>query len=235
MKVTLLIMTLNEVEGMKQIMPKIDRSWYDQLIVVDGQSTDGTIQWARENGYFVHVQRQKGLRHGYFEVLPLVEGDVIITFSPDGNSIPESIPAMIAKMREGYDMVIASRYLDGAKSADDDLITGFGNWFFTKTVNVLHGGHYSDAMVMLRAFRKDMIYELGLDKEEVYSFPEKVFFTRISWEPLMSARAARRGKKIGEVGFDEPPRIGGERKLQIIRWGLAYLYQIVREAFTLSH
>ena len=139
---------------------------------------------------------------------------------------------MVAKMREGYDMVIASRYLDGAKSADDDLITKFGNWFFTKTVNVLHGGHYTDVMVMLRAFRKDMIYELGLDREEAYSLPEKLFFTRISWEPLMSARAARRGKKIGEVGFDEPPRIGGERKLQIIRWGLAYLYQIVREAFT---
>ena len=231
MKVTLLIMTLNEIDGMKAIMPKIQPSWYDQLIVLDGQSTDGTIEWARKNGYFVHVQRRKGLRQGYLEALPMIEGDVIISFSPDGNSIPEAIPALAAKMREGYDLVIASRYYEGAKSTDDDIVTGFGNWFFTTLVNVLFGGRYTDVLVMLRAFRKDLIYDLGLDKEEVYTVPEKLFFTQISWEPLMAVRAVRRGKKVGEIGFDEPPRIGGERKLQIVRWGAAYIYQFARELF----
>lgn len=229
MKVTLLVMTMNEIDGMKAIMPKIDPSWYDQLIVLDGGSTDGTVEWAREQGYFAYVQRQTGLRQGYLEVLPLVEGEIIITFSPDGNSLPEAIPALAAKMREGYDLVIASRYADGAKSADDDIVTRFGNWFFTGLVNVLFGGRYTDIMVMLRAFRKDMIYRLGLEKEELYAGPERLFFTRISWEPIMAARAARRGLRVGEIGFDEPKRIAGVRKLQIIRWGLAYIYQFARE------
>lgn len=48
-------------------------------------------------------------------------------------------------MKEDYDMVIVSRYLDGAKSEDDDVITAFGNWLFTKTVNFLRGGHYTFA------------------------------------------------------------------------------------------
>jgi glycosyltransferase involved in cell wall biosynthesis len=114
-------MTLNEVVGMKAIMPSVDRSWVDQIIVVDGGSSDGTIEWAKQNGYEVYVQKKKGFRHAYNEVWPLITGDVVITFSPDGNSIAALIPDLITKMKEGYDMVIASRYLGDAKSEDDDI------------------------------------------------------------------------------------------------------------------
>jgi len=72
MKTTLLVMTLNEVNGMKAIMPKVDRAWLDQIIVVDGGSTDGTIEWAKENGYEVYVQKQRGFRHAYTEVAPRI-------------------------------------------------------------------------------------------------------------------------------------------------------------------
>ena len=132
-------------------------------------------------------------------------------------------------MRQGNDMVIASRYLEDAKSDDDDLITGFGNWLFTKTVNVLHGGRYTDVMVIYRAYRKNLIYELGLDREDAYALPEKLFGTKISWEPLLSVRAAKQRMRIAEIPGDEPPRIGGERKLQILRWGAAYYFQFIRE------
>jgi glycosyltransferase involved in cell wall biosynthesis len=165
MKSTLLVMTLNEVHGMKAIMPKIDRSWIDQIIVVDGGSTDGTTEWAKAHNYQVYVQKQRGFRHAYNEVWPHIIDDIVITFSPDGNSLPELIPLLIAKMNEGYDMVIASRYLGPAKSEDDDMATSFGNWLFTRTVNVLHGGNYTDVMVIFRAYRKDVPYELGLDRE----------------------------------------------------------------------
>ncbi len=231
MKITLLIMTWNEIDGMRVIMPQIKKEWYDQLIVVDGGSTDGTIEYAKECGYEVYVQKQKGFRHAYTEVMPYVKGDVIVTFSPDGNSIAELIPELNKKMREGYDMVIVSRYLGKAKSKDDDLVTGFGNRLFTGTVNLLHGGHYTDAMVIFRAYRKQIVYDLDLDKEESYSFPEKLFNTKISWEPLLSVRAAKRKLKVSEIPGDEPPRIGGERKLQVLKWGAAYYYQFISEVF----
>ena len=59
--------------------------------------------------------------------------------------------------------------------------------------------------------------------------PETLFFTRVSWEPLLSIRAARRGLKIAEIPGDEPPRIGGERKLQVWKWGAAYYFQFWRD------
>jgi glycosyltransferase involved in cell wall biosynthesis len=231
MKTTLLVMTLNEIEGMKQIMPCINKDWVEQIIIVDGGSTDGTIEWAQKQGYLVYVQKQIGFRHAYTEVLPYLEGDVVLTFSPDGNSIPELIPDLIAKMREGYDMVIVSRYLDEAKSDDDDMITAFGNWLFTKTINVLHSGHYTDAMVIFRAYKKQLIYDLELNQEKGFRTAERLFNTKISWEPLLSVRAAKRKLKIGEIPGDEPPRIGGERKLKLIKWGAAYYFQFFREVF----
>ena len=231
MKVTLLIPTLNEIKGMKAIMPKIKSEWYDQLLIVDGQSKDGTIEYARQMGWPLVIQKKKGLRNAYMEALPYITGDVILYFSPDGNSIAELIPAAIDKMKEGYDMVIVSRYAKGAKSEDDDPITGFGNWLFTFLINLFHGGHYTDAMVMFRAHKKNLIYDLDLDKDSSYEKEERLFKTHISWEPLLSIRAAKRKLKVTDIPGDEPARIGGERKLQVLRWGAAYLFEILREIF----
>lgn len=231
MKTTLVVMTLNEIEGMKRIMPTIPKDWCDQILVIDGGSTDGTIEWARENGYEIHVQERKGIRHGYFEALHKIRGDVLLTFSPDGNCPVEGIPLILEKMKEGYDMVIASRYLPPAKSDDDDWVTAFGNWLFITTARVLYGGKLTDVMGIFRAYRKSLITEFALDKEETYQLPEKLFTTTISWEPLLSVRALRAKKRLGEVPVDEPARIAGERKLQIWRWGAAYYFQFLTDRF----
>ncbi len=231
MTVTLLIPTLNEIDGMKTIMPKVKKEWCDQILIVDGQSTDGTADYARKQGYDVVVQKKPGIRNAYMEALPHVKSDVILTFSPDGNSIPELIPVCINKLKEGFDMVIVSRYAEGAKSYDDDLITGFGNWLFTTTINLLHGGHYTDAMVIYRAYNKKLISQLDLDKDESYTTEEKLFGTKVSWEPLLSIRCAKRKLKVVDIPGDEPAREGGERKLQVLRWGAAYMFEVFREVF----
>ena len=231
MKITLLIPTLNEAVGMRSVMPKVKKEWVDQILVVDGKSKDDTVKIAKEMGYDVVIQQTPGIRGAYMDALPHIKGDVILTFSPDGNSIPELIPACIAKMREGYDMVIVSRYAQGAKSYDDDAVTSFGNWLFTGTVNNLHGGKYTDAMVIYRAYKKQLIYDLDLDKDSSYDFEEKLFRTKISWEPLLSVRAAKRKLKVTEIPGDEPAREGGERKLQVLKWGAAYMFEFWRELF----
>ncbi|MBI1900167.1 MAG: glycosyltransferase [Planctomycetia bacterium] len=231
MKVTLLALTLNEIDGVRAIMPRIPRECFHQILILDGGSTDGTVEWARDAGYSVYVQKRRGIRFAYLEALPMIEGDAIVTISPDGNCDPAVLPRLVDKLREGYDLIIGSRYMKGVRSEDDDLVTAFGNWLFTRTVNLLYGAAYSDVMVIYRAFTKSLIYELGLDKDTSYTLPEKLFRTVISWEPLMSVRAAKYRKRIGEVPAGEPKRIGGERKLQVFRWGAAYYFQIWKERF----
>lgn len=230
MTVTLLVLALNEVEGMRAVMPRVKGEWCEQILVADGGSTDGTREYAEERGYEVVVQKKVGIRNAYVEALPHVRGDIVVTFSPDGNSIPELIPSLVSKVRDGYNMVIASRYAEGASSEDDDPLTAFGNWMFTALINLLHGGRYTDSMVIFRAYRRELFETLDLLEPGGYA-PEKLFFTNVSIEPLLSIRCAKRRLKVAEVPGDEPKRIGGKRKLKPFRWGGTILLQIFRELY----
>lgn len=227
-------MTLNEVDGIRVTLPRIRREWVDQILVVDGGSTDGTIEWAKQNGYEVYVQKRPGFRSAYLEVWPLIQGDVVMYFTPDGNSVPEAIPALLDKMEEGFDLVIASRYLKGAHSDDDDAVTRFGNWLYRSLANGLlrprGGRRMTDPMVMLRVHRKDLPTRLGLDRPEPFELLERLFRTRVDWIPLMSWRALKRGVRWAEIPADEPARIGGVRKLRIFQWGSVYLLQMFKVA-----
>ncbi|MDA2935060.1 glycosyltransferase family 2 protein, partial [Acidobacteria bacterium AH-259-D05] len=213
-------------EGMKQIMSQIEESWCDQILVVDGGSTDGTVEYAKEHGYNVILQQRPGLMNAYREAFPHIQGDIVIPFSPDGNSPVEVIPQLIEKMKEGYDMVIASRYLPGATSDDDTRITALGNWVFTKLINLLFGGRYTDAMIMYRAFRKSLYQELGLLEDR---YLEEKFSETICSIPLISMRAAKKKIRITEIPGDEPARIGGAGKCRHFVWGSIYLLQMVQE------
>ncbi|HEY7317572.1 MAG TPA: glycosyltransferase family 2 protein [Candidatus Binatia bacterium] len=226
---TIFIPTLNEAKGLEQLLPRILKQGCGQVLISDGNSIDGTQEIARKHGVDLFVQKRAGLRYAYTEAWPLICGQWVVTLSPDGNCIPEDIPRLLEEMGKGYDMVVASRYYGDARSEDDDIVTGFGNWFFTRTVNFLFKANYTDAMGIFRAYRTQLFYELGLDSDEGYALPEKIFFTRLGVEPLLSARAAAYHKKIGEIGSNEPKRIGGQRKLQTIRWGAAYYTQFFLE------
>lgn len=231
LKTTLLIPVLNEINGMKEIMPQIDPNWVDQILILDGGSADGSIGYAQSSGWEIYIQQRKGLRRAYIDVFDKIKGDIVVTFSPDGNSLPELIPQLISKIKEGYDLVIASRYLAHARSLDDDAITKIGNWAFTFMISTFFGYPYTDAMVILRAWRKDVIKELEINKE--IKFPPKwedIIGVWVSWEPMISMRFARRRKRIIEIPADEPKRIQDVRKMKPFKTGLAVLIQLVQEA-----
>jgi len=202
-RVTLLLPTLNEADGMRHVIPRIRKEWVDQILVVDGGSCDETVALAKEAGYDVMRQKTKGLAAAYADAMPSITGDIVVLFTPDGNSVPERIPPLVAKMREGgFDMVIVSRYREGAKSEDDDPITAFGNWMFTRTINLFFGGRYTDVLVGFRAWKKEL-YDLSIR-----------WVGRDDFEPRSTIRCAKMKLKVGEIPGDEPKRVGGVRKMR---------------------
>ncbi len=220
MAVTLLLLTLNEIDGMKLIMPRVKPEWVEEILVMDGGSTDGTVEYAKTQGYRVMKQKMEGVTAAYWEGVEAAQGDVVIAFSPDGNSVPERIPELIDKMRLGFDMVIVSRYLEGAKSEDDDPVTAFGNRLFTGMINIFFGGHYTDTLVIFRAWRKTLLPML------------KKNLSRAGLETQLSILCAKRKLKVAEIPGDEPKRIGGIRKMSPILNGSAVLVMIIQELFS---
>ena len=229
MKVTLLVFTLNEITGMREIMPRVQKEWYDELLIVDGGSSDGTIEYCKKNGFPIFIQSGRGLPNAYDEAFLKTTKDIIVLVTPDGNSLPELIPQLVEKIHSGYDLVIASRYLNQAKSYDDDMFTAFGNKMFTTVINILFGAHYTDVLVGYRALRRDAVLKMNLLGQHKQGWLKKRFVLMNTWEPSSSIRAAKLKLKIDEIAGDEPKRIGGERKLSIIRNGCGVLLQILHE------
>ena len=217
--VTLLLPTLNEIEAVSVVVPQIRKEWAEEFICIDGGSTDGTVEFMKQHGFKVHSQSGRGFGQGMLEGMHLASGDIVVEFMPDGNSLAKDIPRVIAKMREGYDLVIASRYAEGAKSEDDDWLTGIGNWLFTTIVNVLFWTNYSDLLTGFRAYRRRKMLRLNMDTPG------------LSWPAQSCMRAARAGLKTADVGADEPARIGGQRKMKPFKTGMEISKLILRDFF----
>lgn len=216
--ITLLLPTLNEIDGFKAIFPLIDRSLFDHIVVLDGCSSDGTVEYALSQDLCVITQLRKGLGPGVFDACSIIETDYVIEFSLDGNCLPECLPALVRTLKEGYDLVIVSRYLPPAKSADDSLVTAFGNWMFSLMIRFLGPNRITDSLGMYRGF-----------KTAIIRLPE---FERLLrgpvFEPLTSAIANVKRLRIAEIPGDEPLRIGGKSKMSVWYNGSCILWMIVR-------
>src|SRR5258707_122815 len=79
---TLLLPTLDEIEAVRVIVPQLRKEWVDEIIVIDGGSTDGTVEYLRAAGLQVHPQTIRGYGEGLLEAIRLAKGDIIIEFNP---------------------------------------------------------------------------------------------------------------------------------------------------------
>lgn len=234
LKLILVMPTLNERIGLESVYHKLPITLFDRVVVVDAWSNDGTVEWCHERNIEVFPQKVPGLRQGLGDFIStLEENSMILTFSPDGNCDPETLERFVEVIRSHPEarLVLGSRYAGGTSSDDDDFLTALGNRFFTGACNLVFRSKFTDVFSIYRAFDSRLIYELGLDEDESYAWLERLLSTKVPWEPLMSYRAAKYKVNWIDVPVGEPERIGGERKLQVFRWGASFLLQLIREVW----
>ncbi|MBF0144054.1 MAG: glycosyltransferase family 2 protein [Magnetococcales bacterium] len=232
MSFALILPTLNEIDGLRATVPRLDRGLFERIVVVDGGSTDGTVAYAREQGLEVIFQEGRELNNAQRTAFLQVDSAYVIMFSPDGNCIPELLPRLCGLLAEGnHDLVIVSRYLDGARSDDDDLLTGFGNGMFTGIINLLFRARFTDTLSIFRGYRSEAIRAMNLPEIARESRLRATMPLLNSWEVASCLRAPRLGLRCGEIAGDEPARIGGIRKMGIVRNGLATVGAILLDFF----
>ena len=217
MGTAIIILTLDEIDGVRAIMPKLNKDWAEEIIFVDGGSKDGTIEEAKKLGFNVIHQNNRGEGNACRIGVEKTNSEHIMFFSPDGNDEPEAIPELIKKIEGGYDIVHISRFGKGSYSEDAGIIDNFGNRMFTFLVNVFFGGNYTDALNGFRIIKRGVMNELKTDAQH------------LNIEQQICIRAAKKKLKVFEIDGREPNRIGGERKMKPIPTGISLSAQIIKE------
>jgi len=217
MPVALLVLTLNEIDGMKKIMPKIDKKLADEIVIVDGGSTDGTIDEAKKMGFKVIPQKIQGHAGAIIAGVEATNSDIIVIFGPDGNHYPEEIPQLIEKINEGYDQVVISRFGKGSVNLDATIIENFGNRMFAFFTNLFFGGNLTDVLNESRLITRKAMEEIKFDTIGLDSTLQ------------MTIRGLKKRQKIFEIVGNEGKRIGGKRKVRSFQTGCLLVKMIVKE------
>ena len=217
MPVALLVLTLNEIDGMKKIMPKIDKKLADEIVIVDGGSTDGTVDEAKKMGFKVIPQKIQGHAGAIIAGVEATNSDIIVIFGPDGNHYPEEIPQLIEKINEGYDQVVISRFGKGSVNLDATIIENFGNRMFAFLTNVFFGGHFTDSLNESRAITRQAFIDLKFDAHGMNSTEQ------------MSIRGIKKRQKIVEIVGNEGKRLGGKKKMKAMQVGANLSAHIIKE------
>lgn len=225
MKISLVLLTYNEIDGLKGIFKDIDQLLFDEVFAVDGGSTDGTLEFYKEHGVRYLEQHSKGRGEAFRLAMKAARNEHLVFFSPDGNEDTKDLGKFEKYFEEGYDLVIASRMMKGARNEEDDKIFRWRKWAnnaFNLGANVAFrrtGKYVTDTINGYRGITKTA-FEKIKPSGEGYTI-----------EYQMSIRAMKNRLKIKEFPTHELERIGGESYAKSIPTGLRFIRMFVRELF----
>lgn len=223
MKISLVLLTLNEVDGSTAIFESLPLAAVDEVLVVDGGSTDGTREFFRAKNVRVVDQDRRGRGEAMRVAAAVAQGDALIFFSPDGNEDPGDIGRFRPLLEAGNDLVIGSRMMRGAYNEEDAQFFRWRKWANKTFTHIAHlfwgerGAKVTDTINGFRAIRKDAFERLGLDS------------TGYTIEFQMTVRSLKAKLNIAEFPTTEGQRIGGEGYAKSLPTGWAMLKTLVAE------
>jgi glycosyltransferase involved in cell wall biosynthesis len=216
--VSVVIPALNEAANIPHVFATIP-DWVHEIILVDGKSTDGTVEVARRLRPEVKVHHQDGQGKGDAMAVgcAAATGDIIVLLDADGSTDGREIPAFVSALAAGADFAKGSRFAHGGGSSDITWFRRLGNRALDALVNRLYGTRFTDLCYGYNAFwaRHCEAIGAGWDGFEV--------------ETLMNVRAVKAGLRIQEIPSHERERIHGTSNLRTLRDGWRVLKVIVKE------
>jgi glycosyltransferase involved in cell wall biosynthesis len=220
-RVSVVIPTLNEAANLPHVFARLPDEDLFEIILVDGHSTDDTIEvaWQLWPSVRVVMQDGKGKGNALACGFAAARGDIIVMIDADGSTDPEEIPAYVDALLDGADFAKGSRFMEGGGSVDITPLRGMGNRFLNGIVNVLYRTDYSDLCYGYNAFWADVLPVINVD------------CAGFEVETLINVRIAKAGLNVVEVPSIEQERIHGVSKLHPVRDGLRVLRTILAERF----
>ena len=220
-RVSVVIPARNEAGNIRWVLDRIPAD-IDEVILVDGDSTDDTVAVSVATRPDIRVIRQDGLGKGAAlrAGFAAAGGDVVVMIDADRSMDPEEIWRYLALLDEGYDLVKGSRFMAEGGTSDMVWVRRCGNAALRGLANSLYRTRFTDLCYGYMAFRRDQLDKLALEADG------------FEIETEIVVRAVRSGLRICEVPSFEDLRGEGESKLNTWRDGTRVLRVMLALRFT---
>ncbi|MBT2508253.1 glycosyltransferase family 2 protein [Streptomyces sp. ISL-98] len=216
--VSVVIPAMNEAENLPYVFKTLP-DWIHEVILVDGNSTDDTVQVARDlwPGIKVVKQRGKGKGDALISGFAAATGEIIVMVDADGSADGNEIVSYVSALVSGADFAKGSRFANGGGTDDMTPVRKLGNRVLCAVVNAKFGARYTDLCYGYNAFWRHCLDKIDLD------------CTGFEVETLMNIRVVKAGLRVQEIPSHEYVRIHGMSNLSAVRDGLRVLRVILKE------
>ena len=217
--IEILIPTLNEEGNIQETIKGLQSRNFKNITIIDDNSSDNTTQISKDLGCNV-IENEKRLGFGMALIKAFQNSkfEYCCVFDGDNSFDPDSLIEMIKELEKGNDFVFCSRYKHDNVSADDTFVSKFGNFFFTKTINVLFNITSSDVLFLYVMGKKENFNSLKLQSSDF----------RICIEILLKSYL---NYSCVEILSIERKRKFGESKVNTIIDGVKILLNILKYYF----
>ena len=213
------IPTLNEERSIGEVIKGFRELGFEKLLVIDGRSSDRTVEIAKKAGATVIPQKGKGKGMAIQQAFEMIQDDIIVMMDGDGTYLPSEVDRLLDPILKGTaDHVVGNRFADYAKGAFT-MFNLQGNRMLNRLFGFAYGVQLEDILSGYRAFTKQAIKDMELNK------------AGFEIETEMTIESIKKELRVIEVPITYQARVKSVTKLNPLRDGIKIwntLYSLVK-------